>query len=307
VAAALAVALAATACGGNAAGSGATSVVIDGSSTVAPLSEAVAERYQQEGAGVTISVGTSGTGGGFSKFCAGETDISNASRPITEEEAASCAANGISYLEIRVGLDALAIVTSATTGFVECLSLDQLGAIFAEGGVSTWDQVDPGFPAEPLAIFAPGTDSGTYDFFVEEVLGPPGEPDSIAARRDYTASEDDNTLVQGIAGQANSWGFLGLAYVDESAGGLEALAVSEDAGGDCVAPEPETVRADTYPLGRPLFIYVDAAALAEPAVADFVAFYLDVAPELTTEVGYIPAAAADYERGRREISQVSDG
>src|SRR5918996_1916995 len=211
----LAVALVAAACGGDddaggGAGGGAAltgDIVIDGSSTVAPITEAIAEEFRKEQSGVQARVGTSGTGGGFTKFCNGETDISDASRPIEDDEKKACEAKGIKYQEFRIGLDGLAVVTSAQNQFLDTLNFEQLAKIFEAGGAKTWDQVDPSFPNEPIAIFAPGSDSGTYDFFNEEVLGDP-EEGGKKPRSDYTASEDDNTLVQGIQGEANSWGFF---------------------------------------------------------------------------------------------------
>ena len=272
------------------------SIVIDGSSTVAPISEAIAEEFRNEQGGVDVSVGTSGTGGGFKKFCAGEIDIADASRPIKDEEAASCEAAGVDFTEFRVGLDGLAIVTSAENQFVECLTMEQLGTIFKEGGASTWNQVDPKFPAEKIAIFAPGTDSGTYDFFVEEVLGAPDDEGSLKARGDYTASEDDNTLVQGIKGEKNSWGYFGFAYFTENESVLKDIKVAGE-GGTCVEPSNETVESGDYPLSRPLFIYVKNSSLVRPAVQEFVRFYLETTPELITDVGYTPAPAEDYEKG----------
>lgn len=291
------------ACGGDddAAGSGSESelsgaITIDGSSTVAPVSEAIAEEFRTEQGGVDVSVGTSGTGGGFKKFCADEIDIADASRPIKDEEVAACEAAGVDYTEFRVGLDGLAIVTSAENEFLECLTIEQLATIFKEGGAGTWDQVDPEFPAEKIAIFAPGTDSGTYDFFVEEVLGAPDDEGSLEARTDYTASEDDNTLVQGIKGEKNSWGYFGFAYFAENESVLKAVEVAgED--GTCVEPSNETVESGDYPLSRPLFIYVKNSALSRPEVQEFVRFYLETTPELITDVGYTPAPAEDYEKG----------
>ena len=271
------------------------SIVIDGSSTVAPISEAIAEEFQKEQSGVKVSVGTSGTGGGFEKFCAGETDISDASRAIKDDEKQACAAGGVEYSEFRVGLDGLAIVTSAENTFLECLSLKQLGEIFKEGGASTWNQVDPKFPAEKIAIFAPGTDSGTYDFFVEEVLGDPAEG-GMKPRADYTASEDDNTLVQGIKGEKNSWGYFGFAYFNENKDTLKDIKVSGD-DGTCVQPSDATVESGDYPLSRPLFIYVKKTALERPEVKEFVRFYLETTPDIITDVGYTPAPAEDYQTG----------
>lgn len=272
------------------------SIVIDGSSTVAPISEAIAEEFRKEQSGVEVSVGTAGTGGGFKKFCAGETDISDASRAIKDEEKQACTAGGVEYSEFRVGLDGLAVVTSAQNTFLECLSEKQLGEIFKEGGAKTWDQVDPKFPKEAIAIFAPGTDSGTYDFFVEEILGDPKKPESLKPRSDYTASEDDNTLVQGIKGEKNSWGYFGFAYFKENSSTLKDIKVSGDAG-TCIAPSDETVESGDYPLSRPLFIYVKKTSMARPEVKEFVRFYLETTPDLIKDVGYTPATKADYEKG----------
>ncbi|HVE46253.1 MAG TPA: PstS family phosphate ABC transporter substrate-binding protein [Acidimicrobiales bacterium] len=306
VAGAFAVLVTLGACGGtddNTAGTGGSgdgalrgSIVIDGSSTVAPISEAIAEEFRTEQGGVKVSVGTSGTGGGFKKFCSGEIDIADASRAIKDEEKEACAAAGVEFTEFRVGLDGLAIVTSAGNRFVDCLSLEQLAGIFKEGGARTWNQVDPKFPNEKIAIFAPGTDSGTYDFFVEEVLGDPKEPESLRPRSDYTASEDDNTLVQGIEGEKRSWGFFGFAYFTENEEKLKAIKISGEGDG-CVAPSNATVESGDYPLSRPLFIYVKKTALARPEVREFVRFYLETTPELIEDVGYTSAPKEDYEKG----------
>ena len=295
-------------CGGAGAGGGqgslSGSIAIDGSSTVGPISEAMAEEFRTVESGIQVTVETSGTGGGFKRFCAGEIDIADASRPIKAEEQAACAAEGIDYTELRVGLDGLVIATSSRNRFLRCLSLEQLALVFEEGGADTWDQVDPAFPGEDVDIFAPGTDSGTYDFFVEEVLGAPDKPGSTKARTDYTASEDDNTLVQGVAGQRNSWGFFGFAYFTENRSRLKAVAVSEDTGGECVTPSDETVEAGDYPLSRPLFIYVRNESLRRPAVKEFVRFYLETTPDIVGDVGYTPAPAEDYERGLELVEQV---
>lgn len=277
------------------------SIVIDGSSTVAPVSEAIAEEFRNEQAGVKVSVGTSGTGGGFKKFCSDEIDIADASRAIKDEEKQACAGAGVEFTEFRVGLDGLVIVTSAQNDFVECLSMKQLGDIFKAGGATSWNQVDPKFPKEKIAIFAPGTDSGTYDFFVEEVLGDPKKPESLKPRSDYTASEDDNTLVQGISGEKNSWGYFGFAYFNENKEKLKAIKVSgED--GTCVEPSDATVESGNYPLSRPLFIYAKKTALARPEVQEFVRFYLETTPQLITDVGYTPAPKEDYEKGLAELA-----
>jgi phosphate transport system substrate-binding protein len=283
------------------------SVVIDGSSTVAPLSEAVAEEFNKEQPDVEVSVGTSGTGGGFKKFCAGEIDVSDASRAIKDEEKAECAAEGVEYLELRVGLDGLAVVTSKDNTFLECLSYEQLAGIFKEGGASTWDQVDPEFPKEKISIFAPGTDSGTYDFFVEEVLGDPKKPESLKPRSDYQASEDDNTLVQGIEGEKGSWGYFGFAYFQENEAALKDIKISEETEGDCVAPSDETVLSGDYALSRPLFIYVKKASLERPEVHEFVRFYLELTPDVIGDVGYTSAPDEDYTKGLAELEAFETG
>ncbi|MDP9440602.1 MAG: PstS family phosphate ABC transporter substrate-binding protein [Actinomycetota bacterium] len=305
---ALALAAVLAACGGDDDGAGtgtaagdqhaslSGSIVIDGSSTVAPVSEAIAEEFRKEHTAVNVSVRTSGSGGGFKKFCANELDIADASRAIKDEEKKACAAAGVEFSEFRVGLDGLAIVTSAQNDFLDCLSLEQLANIFKEGGAAMWKQVDPKFPNEKIAIFAPGTDSGTYDFFVEEVLGDPTKPETPKARSDYTASEDDNTLVQGIKGEKNSWGYFGFAYFTENNQVLKGVKVSGK-DGKCVEPSDATVESGAYPLSRPLFIYVKKPALARPEVKEFVRFYLETTPEIITDVGYTPAPAADYKAG----------
>ena len=317
LAVALAAGLTAGACGDDdsggttGAGGGALKgeIVIDGSSTVAPVSEAIAEEFRAEAPDVDVSVGTSGTGGGFKRFCADETDISDASRAIKDEEKAACDAAGVAYTELRIGLDGLAIVTSSDNTFLQCLSFEQLAAIFKADGAQTWDQVDPKFPKERIPVFAPGTDSGTYDFFVEEVLGAPDKPESLKPRdtSTYQASENDNTIVQGIKGEKNSWGFFGFAYFKENEDALKAVAVSEDAGGECVEPRDETVESGDYPLSRPLFIYVKNSSLERPEVAEFVRFYLETTPELISEVGYTPAPEQDYDDGLAALDEAVAG
>jgi len=273
---AAATALVLSACGGQSAEpsgdalSGA--VVIDGSSTVAPLTEAAADLYRDVEAGVNVTVATSGTGGGFEKFCAGETDISNASRPIKDEEAALCAENGIEFTEIVVANDGLAVVVPAGNDFVQCLTVAQLNTIWgpeAEGTVTSWNQVDPSFPDVELALFGPGTDSGTFDYFTDEINGEEG-----AIRTDYSPSEDDNVLVQGIAGADGGLGFFGLSYVTENADLVRAVDV--DGGEGCTAASESTVQDGSYtPLGRPLFVYVNNASYTDkPQVKSFVDFYI---------------------------------
>jgi phosphate transport system substrate-binding protein len=304
----LALALAAAACGGgdDAGGTGAGGetalsgdIVIDGSSTVAPITEATAEEFRKEQSGVKVTVGTSGTGGGFTKFCAGETDISDASRAIDAEEKQACEAKGIKYQEFRVGLDGLAVVTSAQNQFLDTLDYKQLAEIFKQGGAKTWNQVDPKFPNEPIAIFAPGVDSGTYDFFNEEVLGDPDEG-GLKPRSDYTASEDDNTLVQGIEGQKNSWGYFGYAYYQNNKEGLKVIKVAEN-GTSGVEPTAETIESGDYALSRPLYIYVKEDSLKQPHVGQFVKYYLEQTPQLIADVGYVAAPQDDYTQGLSKL------
>ena len=303
----LAIALAATACGGDDDAGGGTAgepglagnIAIDGSSTVAPVSEAVAEEFRKEQSGVQVTVGTSGTGGGFTKFCAGETDIQDASRAIDDEEKAACEAKGIKYQEFRIGLDGLAVVSSAQNQFVDTLNFEQLAKIFEEGGATTWNQVDPKFPNEKIAIFGPDTESGTYDFFNEKVLGDPDDG-GLKPRNDYTASSDDNTLVQGIEGEANSWGYFGFAYYQNNKEGLKIIKIAEK-GTSGIEPTAETIESGDYPLSRPLFIYVKEDSLRKPEVGQFVKFYLDQTPQLITDVGYVPAPQEDYTQGLSKL------
>ena len=303
----LAIALVATACGGDDDAGGDTggqtslagSIVIDGSSTVAPVTEAIAEEFRKEQSGVEVTVGTSGTGGGFTKFCAGETDIQDASRAIDDEEKAACEAKGIKYQEFRVGLDGLAVVTSAQNQFLDTLSYEQLAQIFEEGGAKTWNQVDPSFPNEEIAIFGPDSESGTYDFFNEEVLGDP-EEGGKKPRNDYTASSDDNTLVQGIEGEANSWGYFGYAYYQNNREGLKIIKVAEE-GTTGIEPTAETIESGDYPLSRPLYIYVKEDSLRKPEVGQFVKFYLEQTPQLISEVGYVAAPQEDYTQGLSKL------
>lgn len=273
-----AAALALSACGGQQAGSptdagsegGGLSgaVTTDGSSTVAPLTEAAADLFREEEPSVNVSVATSGTGGGFKAFCAGETDISNASREIKDEEIAECEANGIEYTEIVAANDGLSVILNPANDWATDLTVAQLNKIWgpdAEGVVTSWSDVDPSFPDVPLALFGAGTDSGTFDYFTDAINGEEG-----AIRTDYSPSEDDNITVQGVAGDEGAIGFLGLSYVEENEGVIIAAAV------DGVEPTTETVQDGSYtPLGRPLFIYVNNAAYVEKAqVKAFVDFYV---------------------------------
>ena len=289
--------LALTACGGaneTESGSGGAAegsalsgeVIADGSSTVGPLTSAAGELFREVESGVNVSVGTSGTGGGFEVFCQDQTDISNASRPIKDEEAQLCADAGIEFTELTVATDALTVVVSAENDFIQCLSVEQLATLWgpdAEGTVMTWDQVDPSFPAEPIELYGPGTDSGTFDYFTDEINGEEG-----ASRTDYNASEDDNVLVQGVSGSANALGYFGFTYFEENADALRAVEIDNGAG--CVAPNAETAADGSYaPLARPLFIYVNNTSFAEKAhVAEFVKFYAANDADIAEAAAYIP-------------------
>jgi phosphate transport system substrate-binding protein len=307
LAAALALVLFAAACGDDdddtASGGDITgSIEIDGSSTVTPILEAISEEFAQIEPGVNAPIKTSGTGGGFKRFCENETDISMASRAISGEEETTCAGAGIEYTELRIGLDGVAVATSAQNEFLECLTFEEMAKIFGKPEAKSWNEVKPEFPAEPISVFAPGTDSGTYDYFVEEVLGDPAEGgvEPIDTSQ-YTASEDDNTLVQGIKGEQNSWGFFGFAYFQENASELKGITVAGEAGGECVEPTPETVLSGDYPLSRPLFIYVKNASIAEAHVYEYVKFVLESTPDLIADVGYVAAPEQDYADGLAAI------
>jgi phosphate transport system substrate-binding protein len=282
------VALALTACSSNPADSDASGelsgeVKIDGSSTVAPLSEAAAELFSDEQPEVKVSVGTSGTGGGFEKFCAGETDVSDASRPIKDEEKAACERAGVGYVELVVANDALSVVVNKENTWVDCLSVGQLKKIWApDSRVRTWRDVDPTFPAEPLKLYGPGTDSGTFDYFTDEITGEEG-----ASRKDYESSEDDNVLVSGVASTRGALGYFGFTYFEENADKLKALQV--DGGNGCVKPSLETAQDGLYkPLSRPLYIYVSKKAVDRAEVKDFVSFYIEHIDDVVTEARYIP-------------------
>ena len=273
--AALTLALSLTACGGTTNGDPNAvtgEIVSDGSSTVQPLTAAAGELFAGENPGANVSVGTSGTGGGFEKFCAGETDISNASRPIKDEEKAACEKAGVAFTELRVATDALTVVVSKDNTTVECLTVEELKTMWepaAEGKVTTWKQVRGDLPAEKLELYGPGTDSGTFDYFTDEINGEEG-----ASRSDYNASEDDNVLVKGVAGSKNALGYFGYTYFEENAKQLKAVQV--DSGDGCVAPSAETAADGTYtPLARPLFVYVNNASYKDkPQVAAFIDFYV---------------------------------
>jgi phosphate transport system substrate-binding protein len=276
-------------------------IVLDGSSTVFPISEAVAEDFMAANPDVQIAVGVSGTGGGFSKFCAGETVISNASRPIKPEEVEACAAAGIEYIEVLVGLDALALVAHPENDWLNDITFEELNTLWApeaEGTITRWNQVNSSWPNAPIRLYGPGTDSGTFDYFTEEVVGESG-----ASRADYIASEDDNILVVGVAGDENALGYFGLAYYLENQDILSGVAV------EGVAASFETGKDGSYPLSRPLFIYISTDALERPEVEAYVRYYLETArdTDLLEEVGYIAVDSGDYDDALAQLDDALAG
>ncbi len=270
-------------------------VLIDGSSTVYPLTEAVAEEFMKQYPGVRVTVGISGTGGGFSKFVRKETDINNASRPIRPVEDSLARQNGVEYIELPVTYDGIAVVVNPQNDWVECLTVEELRRIWEPNSTITrWNQVRSSFPDRPLNLYGAGTDSGTYDYFTAAIVG-----EEHASRADFTASEDDNVLVQGVSGDPNALGFIPMAYYEENVDKLKAVAIDDgnsENGEGCILPSPETVNNGTYqPLSRPVFIYVNAERANDPAVEAFVEFYLQQAAQLVSEVGYVPLTAEAYE------------
>ena len=302
-----AAALVLTACGGQSTDSGADAdggltgtVTADGSSTVAPLTEAAADLFRDVEPGINVTVATSGTGGGFEKFCAGETDISDASRPIKDEEIAACEEAGIEYTEIVVANDGLSVVVNTENDWAQCLTVEQLNTIWApesEGTVTSWSQVDPSFPDEPLVLFGAGTDSGTFDYFTDAINGEEG-----AIRTDYSPSEDDNITVQGVQGDLGAMGFFGLSYVEENEGAIRAVEV--DGGEGCVAATTETVQDGSYqPLGRELFIYVNNANYAEnEALRTFVDFYVENSTEVAEAALFVPLTDEQVTTAQDELA-----
>jgi phosphate transport system substrate-binding protein len=268
-------------------------VKVDGSSTVFPVTEAVAEEFQKTKKGqVQVTVGVSGTGGGFKKFCNGETDISNASRPILMKEMEICRGKNISYIELPVAFDALTVVVNPRNDWVKQMTVAELKTIWepaAQGKIRTWNQVNPSWPNRPLKLFGAGTDSGTFDYFTEAIVGK-----AKSSRGDYTASEDDNVLVQGVATDQNALGYFGFAYYEENTKRLKAVPIV-NAQGKAVFPSRKAVEDGSYnPLSRPIFIYVNSEALKRPEVREFAEFYLRQASKLVPPTGYIPLPSRAY-------------
>lgn len=293
----------------------ADTIKIDGSSTVFPISEAAAEEFQAAGKG-RVTVGLSGTGGGFKKFCRGETDISDASRPITAAEMKTCQSGGsdgltvvrgarltdagsVEYIELPVAYDALTVVIHPENTWAATMTVEDLKKIWApeaQGKILKWNQVRPEWPDAPITLYGPGADSGTFEYFTEATVGK-----AKSSRGDYTASEDDNVLVQGVSQDKNALGYFGYAYYIENKDKLKAVVIDGGKGG--VAPSRETVENGTYsPLSRPIFIYVNKKSLTRPEVADFVQFYLKNAPKLVAEVQYVPLPAEAYATGQAHVN-----
>jgi phosphate transport system substrate-binding protein len=281
-------------------------VKIDGSSTVFPVTEAVAEDFQKaKKQRVKVTVGISGTGGGFKKFCRGETDISNASRPILKAEMADCQKAGVEYFELPVAFDALTVVVNPKNSFIKQLTVAEMKKMWepaAQGKVTRWNHVNPAWPDQPMKLFGPGADSGTFDYFTEAVVGK-----SKSSRGDFTASEDDNVLVSGVSRDVNGLGYFGYAYYIENKDKLRAVPIVNEKG-QAVEPSIETVLKGTYtPLARPIFIYVNAKSLARPEVKEFVEYYMQNGAALATEVKYVPLPDSAYKTALQHVQKGKKG
>jgi phosphate transport system substrate-binding protein len=298
-------------CGGGAPADGPAPevIAIDGSSTVYPITEAVAEEFQGKNPAYRVTVGLSGTGGGFQKFCRGETAISNASRPISPTEVEACQKAGITYVELPVAYDGLAVVVNPKNTWAASMTVAELKRLWepaAQGKVLRWNQVRPSWPNEEVHLFGAGVDSGTFDYFTEVVNGK-----AKASRGDYTSSEDDNVLVQGVAGDANALGYMGLAYYAENSDKMKLVGVDDgnaSNGAGAILPSVETVRGGTYrPLSRPLFIYASTSALGRTEVQQFVDYYVASASPLIQEVGYVPLSDAEQQLVRARFAARTPG
>jgi phosphate transport system substrate-binding protein len=304
--------LPAAGCGGSAdetAGDPDGLIRIDGSSTVFPITEAVAEEYQRLHHDAKVTVGISGTGGGFQKFCRGEIDIADASRPIREVEKRLCAKSGVPFIELPIAYDGIATVVNPRNTWAQTLTVAELKKIWepaAQGRVTRWSQVRAGWPDREIHLFGPGVDSGTFDYFTEVIVGEAG-----ASRGDYTSSEDDNTLVQGVANDELALAYFGFAYYEENTTRLKDLPVDDGNPGNgsgAIAPSPVTIRDGTYaPLSRPIFVYINHDSLERPAVQQFVAFYLRDGGRLAREVGYVPLTDREYQLVRERLDKGTTG
>jgi phosphate transport system substrate-binding protein len=288
--------------GGGAGGSADLSgtIRVDGSSTVAPLTEAAAELFQAENPDVRVTVGTSGTGGGFEKFCAGETDISDASRAIEEDEVKLCEKNNVAFEELQVANDGLTVVVNPNNDWASCLTVDELKKVWEpKSQVNNWSQVNPEFPDQELELFGAGTDSGTFDYFTEAINGEEG-----ASRTDYNATEDDNVTVQGVQGSEGAMGYFGLSYAEQNPDAVKPVEV--DGGEGCVAPSAETVQDGSYkPLSRPLFIYPSAEALKRPEVKAFVEFYLENQQQITEQALFVPMTEEQLAESQDKVAKLA--
>lgn len=280
-------------------------VTIDGSSTVFPISQAVAEEFQKKNPGLRVVVGTSGTGGGFKKFVLGETDVNDASRPIKQSEIETCRKNGIEYLELKVAIDGLSVVVNPQNDWCDCLTTAQLKAIWGPNSkVTTWSDVNPNWPDEEIKLYGPDTDSGTFDYFTEAICGESG-----ASRADYTFNTDDNFLVRGVAEDKYSLGYFGYAYYVENSDKLKIVGIAPGGppkrgvpAAGCVKPTDETIEAGRYvPLSRPLFLYVNKASLKKPAVAAFLKYYLKEGQDLVSEVGYVRLSKSAHAKSQQAL------
>jgi phosphate transport system substrate-binding protein len=296
--AATALVVAVAGCGGDDGGGG--TITADGSSTVGPFVTKAAEDFKAA-EDVDVTVGISGTGGGFERFCADETDLSNASRPIDEDEQALCAEAGVEYIEFRVATDALTNVVNSENDWATCLTVDQLNAIWKPGSqVANWNQVDPSFPDVPLVLYGAGTDSGTFDYFTDVINGEEG-----ASRTDYQATEDDNVTVQGVAGDRGALGYFGFSYFEENQDRLNALEV--DGGDGCVAPSPETAQDGSYaPLSRPLFVYVKRSSFDDNEdVRNFIVYMLDNNQEIAEAAQFVPLSVEQLAEEQSKLEEAS--
>jgi phosphate transport system substrate-binding protein len=273
-------------------------ITADGSSTVGPWTTAAAEAFQQKNRGVRITVGISGTGGGFERFCRGETDLSNASRPIKNSEHQTCLSNNVRWLALTVANDGLTVAVNRDNTWADCLTVAELRKIWDRGSkVDNWQDVRPGFPNVPLKLYGAGTDSGTFDYFTEAINGK-----SRQSRSDYFASEDDNVLVQGIAGERGAMGYFGLSYYEENRSRLKALRI--DGGGGCVAPSVATVQNGSYkPLGRPLFIYAKRSAFRRPEVAAFLGYALNNQAAIARRSAFVPLTGTQAKKARASFQR----
>jgi len=282
-------------------------VKIDGSSTVYPITEAVAEDFQKSKKNaIKVTVGISGTGGGFKKFCRNETDISDASRPILKKEMDDCKAAGIEYIELPVAFDALTVVINPKNTFLKSITVEELKKIWepgAQGKITKWNQVNPAWPDAPIKLFGAGSDSGTFDYFTEAIVGK-----AKSSRGDYTASEDDNVLVQGVARDVNALGYFGFSYYVENKDKLKSVPIVEKAGKPAVEPSMENVLKGTYqPLARPIFIYINVKSLAKPEVKEFVEFYMQHGAKLSREVKYVPLPDSAYKTSWEHVLKMKKG